>query len=278
MDKKTVIAVSLVIIFAMAITYAVLQGDYFSTTHNVAVAGIVVSSTQLYKGDTLNITVIVRNAGTTSESFNITAYWNSTKIGMKPIQDLASNSQNNMTFGWNTSEAQLANYIIKAEADTVTGETNTTDNVSVFGVVRIRQKQVLPATMFVDSENNTAALDQNFSINVNVANVADLIGWELRLSWNTTLLEFVNSTEGAFLKTSGSTVFYPAVNATVGRVAIDCTLIGDKPGVSGNGTLVSIQFHVRETGLCDLSLFDTTLLSSFEEKIIHTTTSGHFTT
>jgi len=276
MNRKIKVLLVVMIILAVVAAYIVLQGKYFATVHDVAVVRVTVSSTQLYQGDAFNITVTAKNEGTTPEEFNITSFWNATRIDTKKVTNLAPNAETALVFNWSTQEALPGNYIIKAEANTVTGEANTTDNISVFGVVRVRQRSGLEATMFVDPRNSTVAVGQDFSVRINVTGVTDLFGWEFKLSWNATILEVVGVTEGTFLKNSGSTVFYPTTNNTTGRLTVDCTLLGDRPGVGGNGTLATIQFHAKESGLGDLGIYDATLLSSFEEEIAHAVVDGHF--
>lgn len=97
------------------------------------------------------------------------------------------------------------------------------------------------------------------------------------MRWNSTLLDAVNVVEGSFLKQGGNTLFItPTINNTEGYMIVDCTLLGDIPGVSGNGTLATVEFHVKTEGECTLDLYDTTLVSSFEQPITHTVTDGHF--
>jgi len=113
----------------------------------------------------------------------------------------------------------------------------------------------------------TASIDQNFSIDINIANVFNLYAWEFRLSWNPSLLDLDNIVQGSFLEGGGSTYFSYKQNATVGYLVADCTLLGMVPGVSGNGTLATITFHVENQGECTLDLYDVLLLDSFERLI-----------
>lgn len=119
-------------------------------------------------------------------------------------------------------------------------------------------------------------MGQNFAINISILNVNDLFGWQLKIGWNTTILDAINATEGPFLKNGGSTFFSPSINNSTGYAILDCTLLGNVSGVSGSGTLAIIQFHVKAGGNCDLNLYDTTLLDSSEQSITHIVEDGHF--
>jgi hypothetical protein len=123
----------------------------------------------------------------------------------------------------------------------------------------------LPAVVSVSPSSVTSSVSQNFTINVNVSGVSDpygLYGWEFILTWNSTLLDAVNVTEGPFLKAATSTFFTSAVNATDGSVKVDCTLTGNVNGVTGDGTLASITFYVYNSGGCPLHLAETILVNS----------------
>ncbi len=112
---------------------------------------------------------------------------------------------------------------------------------------------------------------------IDVSNVRNLYGWQTRLSFNAEILGVLTVVEGSFLKSGGSTYFNYGVNDTTGYVLVDCSLLGEISGVNGTGVLVSIQFHVKSAGSCDLSLSDTSLIDHSEQTIAHTAVGGRFT-
>jgi hypothetical protein len=67
-------------------------------------------------------------------------------------------------------------------------------------------------------------------------------------------------------------------STTAGYVLLACTLYNTTSGVSGDGTLATIQFNVRGNGRRSLDLCDTMLLDSSEQQITHTVTDGDFRT
>lgn len=141
-----------------------------------------------------------------------------------------------------------------------------------------------PSTvLFVEPQTIQRTTGQNFTININISNVVDLYGWEFKLGWNASLLDSVSVDEGPFLSAharalGGNTIFHNYLNTTDEHLVVDCSLEGQVPGVNGNGTLATIQFQVRESGTCDLHLYDTQLLDSNGTAISHTVQSGHFNT
>ena len=105
-------------------------------THDVAVTNVTSHKTVIGQNCCGNITVAVENQGTTTENFNVTLYANATVIQKKNIT-LTSGESANMTFTWNTTGFAKGNYTIKAVADTVPGESDTTDNTLTDGPVMV---------------------------------------------------------------------------------------------------------------------------------------------
>jgi len=134
---------------------------------------------------------------------------------------------------------------------------------------------LLTATVSVSPSSTTIPANQNFTIGVNVSGVSDLYGWEFQLGWNSTLLDAANVSEGPFLKAGGSTFFSYSLNATAGNMLVDCTLMGNIPGTSGDGTLATITFYAKSVGECPLDLHDVILLNSAEQPIPSQAVGGY---
>jgi len=120
----------------------------------------------------------------------------------------------------------------------------------------------------------TAGVGQDFSINVNIQSVLNLYGWEFKLNWSASLLDVSSVIEGSFLRTGGDTFFSYIVNSTEGYVIVDCTMLGTIPGVSGDGVLATMTFHVKNSGECLLGLYSIVLLDSLEAPIVCQDTDG----
>jgi hypothetical protein len=85
---------------------------------------------------TVRVNVTVANQGNFTETFNVTAYANSTSIASQNVT-LASGNSTVVAFIWNTTGFTKGNYTISAVADTVPGETDTTDNNMTDGMVLV---------------------------------------------------------------------------------------------------------------------------------------------
>jgi len=121
---------------------------------------------------------------------------------------------------------------------------------------------------------------QNFSIDIKVENVVDLFSWEFKLYYKNDILNGTQVTEGPFLSNVGSTNFQikefnDSFNATHGIVWVNCTLLAPPPA-SGNGTLVTISFHVEDLGETTLELENTSLKDPWGVPIPHMVFNGYF--
>jgi hypothetical protein len=274
--SRSVVVVFFLLVLLIAAVYFAVNWPFSSATHNVVVTGLTVSTTQVQHGDSVNITVTSKNEGSVPESFNMSLYLNSSLLQTLPVAGLSPNSERDVVFNWDTSAAAPAVYLVKAEASLVAGETNATDNILTDNVV-VRSKPAGVAVVFVNPQNSSAAVGQDFVVNINVSNVADLYGWEFKLGWNDTILHLQNVTEGSFLKNTGATFFTRSLNSTGPHIVVDCTRLADLPEASGSGTLSTVTFHVQQSGSCDLNLYDPVLINSFEQSMNCTAEGGHFT-
>jgi hypothetical protein len=136
--------------------------------------------------------------------------------------------------------------------------------------------QTFAATVSVSPSSVTSPVTQDFIINVTVFGVSDLYGWEITLTWNSTLLEAVGVTEGTFLKSGNRATFFTYnIIATEGSLTVDCTLTGAFNGVNGDGTLATITFYVNSAGGCPLHLSEATLVDSQDNQIPSQTVDGY---
>ena len=55
------------------------------------------------------------------------------------------------------------------------------------------------------------------------------------------------------------------MNNAEGYVLVSCTLLRNITGVSGNGTLATVEFRAEKAGSCTLDLYDTKLVNSFKQ-------------
>lgn len=124
------------------LTNNVLYTDIVTVTerfHDVAVLDVIPSSSRVYQGLILNVSVTVANVGNYTESFIVTAYYDDLVIGQQSVSNLEVGAQLALIYSWNTTTAEAGReYTIKAEASSVAGEVSLTNNVFVDGSVKVR--------------------------------------------------------------------------------------------------------------------------------------------
>jgi parallel beta-helix repeat protein len=107
--------------------------------HDTSIENVTTDTTHATAGQTVNITVTVKNIGKigTAETFTVTAKRNGTTIQTKQVTNLAAEATQNIVFNWNTTGLASGNYTISATASTVAFELNTDNNTHNNGTVTI---------------------------------------------------------------------------------------------------------------------------------------------
>jgi hypothetical protein len=121
-------------------------------------------------------------------------------------------------------------------------------------------------TIYVEPQSIIMRMEENFSVNITIANVVDLCGWDFKLYYSNSVLNGTSITEGSFLKTGGNTYFYVAnftdtYNSTHGLIRAVCTLFAPT-GVNGGGDLAKVSFKAKGSGETSLKLADTIIVDS----------------
>jgi len=109
--------------------------------HDVSVESVTPSTNSAYVGATITITVTVKNKASTtvSETFTVTAKYNSSIIGTQTVNPaLEQGATRTLSFSWVTIGVTPGNYKISALASTVPNELNTDNNILINGTVRIK--------------------------------------------------------------------------------------------------------------------------------------------
>jgi len=108
--------------------------------HDVAIVSVAASATEVYEGQMVNITVIAKNEGNVTETFDVTIYYDASAIGIQTVIDLTAGANVTLTFSWDTTGVtpRIISYTIKAVATPVPGEIDTVDNTYIDGNVKIK--------------------------------------------------------------------------------------------------------------------------------------------
>jgi len=108
-----------------------------SYIHDVATINVTASATDVVSGRIINITVVAKNNGTVTETFNVTLFYDETAIGTKTVANLAPGDQKTLGFAWDTTGVAKGSYGIRAQANLVSEETNTNNNAYTGPLIRV---------------------------------------------------------------------------------------------------------------------------------------------
>jgi len=120
--------------FGNLIPHTVTDGIVHVGLHDVAIINTKTSKT-ITGGSIVYVNVTVENQGQTTETFDVTVYYNSTPIETKTVTNLDVGTTIMLTFQWNTTTVPKGNYTISASATIIEGETDTADNTYIDGWV-----------------------------------------------------------------------------------------------------------------------------------------------
>jgi len=108
----------------------------------------------------------------------------------------------------------------------------------------------------LDPQVNAVPPGQSFNVTIKVADVTNLYAWQFNLTFNPTVLNVVNATEGPFLKNVGSTFWgfsQNDIHNAEGWVFVPCSFFPlPEEGASGSGVLATVIFTVKADGLSSL--------------------------
>lgn len=116
---------------------------------------------------------------------------------------------------------------------------------------------------------------KNFSIEINITDALETWAWEFKLSWNASVLNITDITEGTFLSQNiYSTAIFNNTHYDEGWTMVGSSLLEPALPSSGNGTLVIINFTTISGGDTVLHLYDTYLLDNDSYNYNHETRDG----
>ncbi len=117
------------------------------------------------------------------------------------------------------------------------------------------------ALVFIELSSTTPNVGETFTAKVNISDVTGLYGWEFKLYYPRSTINYTSySLVGGFIE-SGGTCFQVDktnrnYNATHGIVWLADSLLGAPAGVSGSGTLITFTFKALADGGAALTFED----------------------
>jgi hypothetical protein len=93
-----------------------------------------------------------------------------------------------------------------------------------------------------------------FTVNVTIADVSELYGWQVNVTFNPQVLHVESTLEGSFLEQVNETIFIMKIDNTLGYILVSGLFqqreggIYPPHGASGSGLLCNITFSVKSSG------------------------------
>jgi len=105
-------------------------------------------------------------------------------------------------------------------------------------------------TLFASPAPQPVPVGQSFDVGIDIDNIADLYDYQFSLAFDPTVLAAQTVTEGAlFASTNDSFFFVESIDNSAGTISgVLDTLLGPGPGVTGPGTIATIQFEAIGVG------------------------------
>jgi parallel beta-helix repeat protein len=103
---------------------------------DIGISGVNKSKTVVGEGQSMNVSLEVRNLGMQLETFNVTVKANLTTIYAQAIT-LAAGNSTTVLFTWKTTGVSKGNYTLIATADTVPDEVDITNNILADGWIAV---------------------------------------------------------------------------------------------------------------------------------------------
>ena len=131
--------------------------------------------------------------------------------------------------------------------------------------------------IFVNPQTQTVNAGDEVTIEVKIADAADLYGFQFNMLYDPAILEFSEAEEGTFLSENGNAdTFYmkPGVPSPGTIKNVVCSRKGQIGGVNGGGTHAVIKFNALSAGTSQLTLSNVLLSDSQVNPTSSTTTNG----
>jgi len=126
----------------------------------------------------------------------------------------------------------------------------------IAALTRINVLSSNTANIYVDPPIMYKGKDESFTVDIKIVDVVNVYSWQVNMSFNPSVLEFVNVTEGDLLKDQpdGTAGAIRDDKAQEGWVFFGWATVGKYDGVSATGTLATVEFKALVTGESNIKL------------------------
>jgi len=141
----------------------------------------------------------------------------------------------------------------------------------------VYSQQESNTTLSINPLQKEVHINESFLIDMDVSTDAEVFAVELEIRFNPLILEVQSVKEDSFLKKDGTSTF-PIIefNNSEGKITYASTRFGTQVGVSGEGTLININFTSIKKGNTFLSINESKLIDANIQEILGVETRDGF--
>ena len=112
-----------------------------------------------------------------------------------------------------------------------------------------------PGVAYAFSQDNIH-VGNTFTLDISAEDVIDLAGWQFDIAFDAAMFKAIEVNEGDFLKTKGGSTFFQkgTIDNRSGKITRLSSALLSGGGITGTGTLLSIQFSAKTGGETQLTL------------------------
>ncbi len=258
--------------------------------HDIAVVGVTPSPTTVRLGELVNVTVVVENKGTVAETFNTTAYYDTSTIETKTVQNLTVDTSTTLTFTWDTTDVKEEIYATDEKEKTYTinvtaplaSDEQPGDNTYVSpSKVKVVSHYIAVVPQSIVDVNMTPG--KNFTVSIHTDyNGSDIWSYAFALTYDNNVLHGVSVANGDLITKAAhpDATYQPGeFNNTLGELGLTgayfFSMVEPVPTTSGPGILANVTFTVVGTGDSDIIL-DLIPATAEREAKLHGWTEGGY--
>ncbi len=130
------------------------------------------------------------------------------------------------------------------------------------------------ASVYVSPSTTVLSGQSTVTIDIMLAEVTDLHGYEVIINFDNSILSYQNSVKGTLLSSAGSGTLFLVTPSRITNFFNAAEAILGPYVVSGSGKLFSVTFDVLAAGTCDISITSVRLLGIGNQPISVTWLSG----
>lgn len=141
------------------------------------------------------------------------------------------------------------------------------------------------AQLYVNPDYIVKSVGETFIISVEVADISEFYGFDIKFRWDTTILSYVDHTVTVPVETYPGGVLHASVlpitdtvDDAAGTYNLVISSLAPAPSFNGSGTIFEMTFEVLAEGSSALEIYDTDLANIRAEPIEHEITNGLFET